>query len=240
MAYFLTGNKNKAYFLMEKALSKTKFTYEQRQFEDYVKTLYKLWRKFEKYNKETWKEDSHFLLLNLPKLSAEERMIILLRYGKNFPINKIAEIMHMSVHKVRNSLITALPIWTDSKRFSSIEIYRETFQKCWSQVEVDESKLSSIGNGSDYKPSKSNRNKWIALSFFISFVFVAEGTVDAVFIKKTKVSAGPDIVQLFKEGTIETEINKKLEKHGFYNFYPSAYHEEKVIYIYSDKKTECE
>ncbi|PKG23907.1 sigma factor-like helix-turn-helix DNA-binding protein [Niallia nealsonii] len=236
IAYFLTGNKEKAYFLTEKVLLKKKFTYQQKQFEDYVKNLYKLWRKFEEHDKKTGKDDNHFLLLNLPKLSEEEQMIILLRYGKNFPIDKIAKILHMSVRKVRTCLITTLSIWRDSKRFSSLETYREAFQKCWGQVEVDELKLSSIEDGSNHKTSKGNRKKWIAVPFFISFIFITGGTVDAALIKKTKVSAGPDIIKLFKEGTIESEINKKLEKQGFYNFYLSVYHEEKVIYMYLDKK----
>ncbi|WP_445487342.1 sigma factor-like helix-turn-helix DNA-binding protein [Niallia sp. 03133] len=240
VAYLLSGNQTVSLQLAEFCSLKTKLPLWRTKKEACLHTLWKEYKKQTKINSSIhvlFQASKTPLLKNLQKLSARERMIIILRYYKEYPIEKIAKFFLLSENNIRRQLLHAIPLWNDKKTSISLDQLPLFFQKEIAQLEFKQVENNIIHHTSNVLLQSTNSKKkvyfcsgLIALSLFFG------GSIDDPLLAKSRVNPGPDIIKIYKEGTTVQQVDKKLKELGFSDCFVYSDYQSHILYISTENK----
>ncbi|WP_445506530.1 sigma factor-like helix-turn-helix DNA-binding protein [Niallia sp. 03190] len=218
IAYLLTGNQTKAHQLMQSALYKANYSLLKTKEEAFIHNLwkdYKILIKTDALTPNPNPFDKMPLLKNLHHLSEIEKMVIILRYHKEYPIKKIAKILSLSRQKVRSKLFHSIPIWSGENTAISLAQLPGVFQTEIARLEIQ----LDVKEVHILKIKTSSKKKFYYMCAGILVFLILGGSMNDATVDKTRASAGPDIVKIYKEGTLLQIINQKLHDLGFSECY---------------------
>ena len=232
LAILLTGDSGLAERLLDRTLDQVRDTWYFPSRERFsLKPIIKEYRKYHRNNDINYKPiDSSVLLTRLGLLDEQARVAFLLKYYYGFSYKKIAQYLPISVRRTKQIIYASLILWTNNGKLVPIHDIEDVIKKDISLLksmlpanQVLEKKYLYI------ETSTNSRRKKPVILFILLILFVG-GSINQEIIGKTRVSLGPDVYKVYKEGGV-LQIGNVIQEKGYTDIYTYPDVENNTLYV---------
>jgi len=241
-SYLLIGDKHEASILVKNTVQtiKDRWIFFPKT-QSSIKPLLKAYRKFI-YKDHTYYIHKETPLLNqLSKLHKEDRVVLLLKYVMDLSDKEIKKVTRKSERKIKGRIYRSIIIWTEQEKLTSLKDLRETVAKELSVVTLQNDTRvnieSVVTQANIIRKGKVKRRLFV--SVLILCLFFLGGTLNEKTIQVTRLGAGPDIYQIYKNGGVY-ELQNELSEQGYKDAYIDPNYDDHsiAVYTYTSKEDE--
>lgn len=232
LAFLLTGDRALAEQLLHRVVDQVKEKWYLFHFERlWVKPIIKEYIKFRRNNELNEKHLDFSMLLNrLGLLEVNARVAFLLKYYYGFSYKKIARNLQISERKAKKIVYDALLVCTNNGKLISIEQVEAAIKN---DINFVKKYLLDSFRSEKKKPymetSVKDKRKMLFLILSI-LVLLAGGSINQETLGKTRVSLGPDVYKIYKEGGV-LQLGREMQQNGFTDIYASPEMENNILYV---------
>ncbi|WP_400247702.1 sigma factor-like helix-turn-helix DNA-binding protein [Niallia sp. JL1B1071] len=174
--------------------------------------------------------DSSILLTRLGLLDEQARLAFLLKYYYGFSYKKIAQYLPISERKAKQVIYSSLIIYTNNGKLVPIHHIEDVIKK---EVSLLKSSLQ-LNQVTEKKTLhiETSKRSWrkspvIILTLLVLF---AGGSINQETLGKTRVSLGPDVYKIYKEGGV-LQLGREIQQKGYTDIYTYPEIENNTLYV---------
>ena len=239
----LVGDRNHANKLVEKTVHtiKNKFIFFPSN-KNAIKPLIKEFRKYDQNDKVTYQiHEKTPLLNNLTKVKEEDRMVLLLKYVYKHSYNEVGSLTRMSDRKIKEKIYRSISVWTDNGKMAKLQDIERVLANEISVIPLSNDSnpyMNKVVNKANQEIKVSKKRRLIFSGIVLCLLFIG-GTLNENTIQATRLSLGPDIYKLYKDGGAY-QLESELYKNGYKNVYVNTDFNGNYIELYSYSQEEKE
>lgn len=232
LAFLLTGNRALAEQLLNRAVDQVKGKWSFHHFERlWAKPIIKEYIKYNRTNQFYEKFLDFSTLLNrLGLLEVNARVAFLLKYYYGFSYKKIARNLHISERKVKVIIYDAILVWTNNGKLIPIEQVEAVIKEDIKLVNKNLLDSFRFEEKNQYIESSINGKRKTLLLILMIFILLANGSINQKTLGKTRVSLGPDIYKIYKEGGV-LQLGREIQQKGYTDIYTNPERETNILYV---------
>ncbi|WP_303983335.1 sigma-70 region 4 domain-containing protein [Niallia circulans] len=232
LAFLLTGDRVTAEQLLNMAVDQVKDKWSYRHFERlWAKPVIKEYIKFSRNNECNDKYLDFSTLLNrIGLLEGNARVAFLLKYYYGFSYKKIARNLHISERKAKIIIYDAFLLWTNNGKLIPIEQVEAAINKDINLAKNFLLDSFRFEKKNQYIETRLKGKRKALFLIFTIVVLFAGGSINQKTLGKTRVSLGPDVYKIYKEGGV-FQLGREIQQKGYTDIYAYPEEENNILYV---------
>jgi hypothetical protein len=229
--FLLTGDEGLTEQLLDRTIDQVKDKRSILSSERlYLKPIIKEYLKYHRNKEIIYKcLDSSILLTRLGLLDEQARVAFLLKYYYGFSYKKIAQYLPISERKVKQIIYSSLIICTNNGKLVPIDYIEDVIKKDVSLLKSTLQVSLAIDKKKYIETRTNNRRKTPVIILTLLILF-AGGSINQETLGKTRVSLGPDVYKIYKEGGV-LQLGREIQQKGYTDIYTYPEIESNTLYV---------